>query len=119
MSSTSVACTAPGRATSPCITNTGLPHFRPIAISDSVPMLPPMATRHTPLRAMMPLRISPMPVGMATLSHSLAWRSSSSGRMPTAMPPASTAPREAAAITPPRPPQTTAMPAPASACATA
>ena len=90
-----------------------------MAISDKVPMLLPMATRQTPARAMMALRISPMPVGTATLNHSLAWESSSSGRMPTAMPPASVAPRDAAAMTPPRPPQIPTMPAPASACATA
>ena len=58
-------------------------------------------------------------VGTATLSHSFAWESSSSGRMPTAIPPASQAPRDAAAMTPPRPPQITTIPAPASACATA
>src|SRR5579859_4090285 len=70
-----------------------------------------MATTTSAARTTRPFRSSPRPVGIATCTHSLATLRSLPGRIPIVMPPPSRAPRHAAAITPPRPPQTMCAPA--------
>src|SRR3954452_1713288 len=93
---------------------TGRPSLSASAISESVPKLPPTATSPSAARTTRPLRSSPRPVAMTTVTHGLAAARSVPGSSPTVTPPASPAPREAAAMTPPRPPQTTTAPARAS-----
>ena len=89
---------------------TGVPFLIASAISDSVPHSPPMATTASAARTTRPLRSSPMPVGIATVTNGFAvyrWRD---GSRPTVMPPAACAPRHAASMTPPKPPQTRIAP---------
>src|SRR4051812_14186273 len=93
---------------------TGRPVFSARAISESVPKPPPTATSASDARTTSPLRNSPMPVGTTTDSHGLPAARSVPGSSPRVSPPASRAPRHAAAITPPSPPQTTIAPAVAS-----
>src|SRR3954454_10218015 len=93
---------------------TGFPLERANAISASVPQAPPIATTASAARATRPLRISPRPVGRLTSRWAFASERSSPGRMPTVVPPACFAPRDAASITPPRPPVTTVAPSSAS-----
>src|SRR5207253_1158161 len=76
-------------------------------ISDSVPNSPPTATTASAARTTSPLRSSPSPVAMATTTCGFAALRSLPGRMPTVSPPSRRAPRQAASITPDRPPQTT------------
>src|SRR5439155_5791133 len=61
-------------------------------------------------RATSALRISPSPVGIATSTYGFASERSRPGRIPTVWPPADFAPRQAASITPPRPPVTRTAP---------
>jgi hypothetical protein len=69
-----------------------------------------MAIAASAARTTSPLRSSPKPVGRASVTCGLASARSSPGRMPTLVPPACAAPRQAASITPPRPPHTTIAP---------
>src|SRR3954469_25540382 len=94
---------------------TGRPSLSASAISESVPKPPPTATTPSVARTTRPLRSSPIPLAIATVSHWWAAVRSGPGRSPTVTPPASLAPRHAAAMTPPRPPQTSTAPARASA----
>src|SRR5579875_9737 len=70
-------------------------------------------------RTMRPLRSSPTPVASATETQGLACERSAPGRMPTTVAPSPAAPRDAAAITPGPPPQSTIAPARPSAAPTA
>src|SRR3954453_14606471 len=97
---------------------TGRPSLSARAISESVPKPPPTATSASAARAISPLRSSPIPVGTAIDTHGFAASRSLPGSSPSVTPPASCAPRHAAAITPPRPPQTTTAPARASSAPT-
>src|SRR5258708_6402317 len=66
-------------------------------------------------RTRITLRAWSMPVTIGTLTQRLASRASKPGRRPTTSPPAWAAPREAASITPPRPPHGSTAPASAMA----
>src|SRR3954451_21563922 len=94
---------------------TGRPSLSASAISESVPKPPPTAITPSAARTTRPLRSSPIPVAIATETHGLAAVRSGPGRSPTVTPPASLAPRHAAAMTPPSPPQTSTAPPRASA----
>src|SRR3954447_3234376 len=101
---------------------TGRPALRPSAISLRVPHAPPTATIASAARTTSAWRASPSPVGTATCTQPLASPRSSPGSRPTVIPPRERAPRHAASITPPSPPQTStapavAMPAPTSSAA--
>src|SRR3954449_13215117 len=101
---------------------TGRPVLRPSAISLRVPHAPPTATIASAARTTSALRASPSPVGTATCTQPLASARSRPGSRPTVIPPRERAPRHAASITPPSPPQTStapaaAMPAPTSSAA--
>src|SRR5215212_285381 len=85
---------------------TGRPALRPSAISLRVPHAPPIATIASAARTTSTLRSSPSPVGTATCTQPLASPRSSPGSSPTVIPPRERAPRHAASITPPSPPQT-------------
>src|SRR4051812_31471586 len=74
-----------------------------------------MATTASAARTTSALRASPRPVGSATTTQPLAASRSVPGSSPTVSPPRERAPRHAASMTPPSPPQTS--PAPASATA--
>src|SRR4051795_9005414 len=90
---------------------TGRPALRPSAISLRAPHAPPIATIASAARTTSALRASPSPVGTATWTQPLASPRSSPGSSPTVVPPRERAPRHAASITPPRPPQTSTAPA--------
>src|SRR4051812_4388645 len=90
---------------------TGRPALRPSAISLRVPHAPPIATIASAARTTSALRASPSPVGTATWTQPLASPRSSPGSSPTVIPPRERAPRHAASITPPSPPQTRTAPA--------
>ena len=75
---------------------------------------PPTATSASAARTTSALRASPSPVAIATSTYALASARSAPGRIPTVVPPAALAPRQAASITPPRPPQTSTAPRSAS-----
>src|SRR5262244_3116461 len=94
---------------------TGRPIFRAMAISDSAPYMPPTAITASHERTRTTLRAWSMPVTMGMVTQRLASRRRKPGRMPTTMPPGSAAPREAACMTPPRPPQRSTAPARATA----
>ena len=93
---------------------TGLPVFSASAISESVPKPPPTAISASAARTTSALRASPRPVVMATSTWRFASARSIPGRIPTVVPPAAFAPRQAASIAPPSPPQTSTAPASAS-----
>src|SRR5512138_64048 len=57
------------------------------------------------------LRVKPRPVAMGRSTQGLASDGEQPGTIPTVNPPSSRAPRQAASMTPPRPPQTTTAPA--------
>src|SRR3954453_16663847 len=90
---------------------TNFPALIPSAISDNVPAPPPMATSASALRTIRPLRSSPRPVGTAKSTQPLAALRSSSGSRASVWPSRDLAPRQAASMTPPRPPVTTTAPA--------
>jgi hypothetical protein len=90
-----------------CSPKTLSPACSPRATSERVPYEPPTAIIASAVRTISPLRSSPSPVGIAIETHSLASLRSSPGSMPITVPPACEQPFDAAAITPPRPPQTT------------
>ena len=71
-----------------------------------------MAMTASPVRTTMTLRAKPMPVktGNSTYWFGRASRGSRPGMMPMVWPPSLRAPRQAASMTPPRPPQTTVAP---------
>src|SRR5512132_156650 len=83
-------------------------------ISVSVPYEPPTAITASPDAATMALRACPSPVTTTWSIHSLASPRFDPGRIPIVVPPPNFAPRAAAAITSPRPPQTTVHPRSAS-----
>ena len=64
------------------------------------------------------LRTTPRPVAIGSVTNSFASAGSVPGRIPIVIPPAPCAPREAARITPPRPPVITTAPPRASSCPT-
>ena len=97
---------------------TGRPILRARAISDSVPYMPPTAITAWHERTRMTLRAWSMPVITGTATQRLASSPRKPGRMPTTSPPASEAPREAASITPPRPPEKRTAPARATSAPT-
>src|SRR4051794_20615864 len=90
---------------------TGLPAFSARAISLSVPHAPPIATSASAARTISALRASPSPVGIASSTQPLASSRSVPGSSPTVVPPRERAPRQAASMTPPRPPHTRTAPA--------
>ena len=90
---------------------TRLPSLRPMAISESVPYAPAMAMSAWAVAAMTTFLAWPMPVTTGMSMKALAERASYEGRTPTVRPPALFAPRAAASMTPPRPPQTRTAPA--------
>ncbi len=81
------------------------------AISLKVPKPIPTAMSTSLAHTTMLFRASPRPVGRAIETNWFASPRSVPGRMPTQIPPAACAPLQAAAITPPRPPETTIAPA--------
>ncbi len=76
-----------------------------------MPHSPPIAITASPEATTARLRAWPTPVATAWVTYSFASAGSSEGRIPITSPPASRAPREAASITPLRPPQTSTAPA--------
>ncbi len=90
---------------------TGFPARRAKPISVSVPHPPPIATTASAAPATSALRASPSPVGSASTTQPFASSRSLPGRIPTVMPPRDRAPRQAASITPPSPPQISVAPA--------
>ena len=95
----------------PSIQTTGTPVRRARAISLSVPALPPIPITASAQRTRSAFRISPSPVVSATATKGFASARSVPGRRPIVRPPAAAAPRHAASMTPPRPPQTRIAPA--------
>jgi nucleoside-triphosphatase THEP1 len=90
---------------------TGRPSLRAKAISERVPNSPPTAMTADAVRTMMTLRASPIPVTMGISTCGLASAALKPGSMPIVSPPADLAPRQAATITPPMPPQMRIAPA--------
>src|SRR5947208_1869847 len=89
---------------------TGRPSVRAKPISASVPHRPPTAITASPLATAARLRAWPIPVTTTWSIHSFASACISPGRIPIVVPPADFAPRAAAPMTSPRPPQTTVQP---------
>src|SRR5450755_1105309 len=94
------------------------PNRRASAISEWVPYSPSTAITAAAERTTRALRASPRPVGMTTSTQGLAAERSAPGRIPTVVPPADLAPRQAAPMIPMRPPQTTTAPSRARAAPT-
>ncbi len=95
----------------PTRTTTGRPILRARAISESVPQPWPMAIAAWPEAATARFRPCPAPVATTVVAWGVASAGSSPGSTATTSPPAERAPREAASITPPRPPVTRVAPA--------
>ena len=95
-------------------TTTRRPSVSASPISASVPYRPPTAITASPDATTARLRACPIPVTTTWSTHSFASARVSPGTIPIVVPPALFAPREAAAITSPRPPVTTTAPRSAS-----